>query len=385
MTVEFALTRVRRLSEDTIENAKDAMLVIALEILFIALLIFINGVLALSELAVVSSQKAQLKRRADRGSARARAALDLAKDPNRFLSTVQVGITLIGILAGTFGGANVADEIAALVRNIPALAPYAETIGLGAVVVIITYLTLIFGELVPKRLALNTPERLAALIARPMRKLSVLAAPVVHFLTFSTNATLRLLHAFGISAARSREEEEEGEDHAPLPSVGALRREIGRVLSRGNLSRERRVEVLRALEIEQVPVREIMIPRDEVVALSTAVSLEENLRLMRTRPYNRYPLVGDGLDEMRGILYTTAVFRALDALEDGATTLADVAAPPMAVPADLAVSDLIDRFQAEGQELAFVTGAQGDVLGIVTTTDAFEAIAGELEDPADRA
>ncbi len=161
--------------------------------LFVLLLIVANGVFSMSETAVVSARRARLQQRAGDGDERARRALGLSEAPNIFLATVQVGITLIGILSGAFGGATIAGGLAARLEGIPALAPYADTLALGLVVLVITYLSLVVGELVPKRIALNNPEGISSLVAGPMSGLSRLTAPVVHILGTSTDAVLRLL------------------------------------------------------------------------------------------------------------------------------------------------------------------------------------------------
>src|SRR5215203_1370249 len=166
---------------------------VAFQIAVIVLLVLLNGFFAMSETALVSSRKARLRQRAEEGDARARAALELADSPNRFLSTVQIGISLSGILAGAFGGATLAEPLAGALRSVPILAPYAGPIAFGAVVVAIAYLSLILGELVPKRLALNGAEAVASRIAGPMRLLSVITSPAVWFLSVSTEAVLRLL------------------------------------------------------------------------------------------------------------------------------------------------------------------------------------------------
>ncbi|HEU4556404.1 MAG TPA: CNNM domain-containing protein, partial [Longimicrobium sp.] len=166
---------------------------IAAEALLIVALMVINGVFAMSEIAVVSSRRARLQQRADEGDAGARRALAVAEEPTRFLSTVQIGITLIGILAGAFGGATIAEELAERLRGYPALADYSESIALGVVVLAITYLSLVLGELVPKRIGLNNPERIASLVAGPMHLLSRAAAPAVKVLGVSTEVLLRLL------------------------------------------------------------------------------------------------------------------------------------------------------------------------------------------------
>src|SRR5690606_13234056 len=166
-----------------------------LEILIIIALVLLNGVFALSEAAVIASRRARLQQMAERGDRGARAALKLVEDPNRFLSTVQIGITLIGILAGVFGGATVAGQLAALLRRVPALSSIADPLSYFLIVLLTTYLSLIMGELVPKRLALRSPEKVASLIAIPMRTLSKLTSPVVTVLGASTDAVLRVLGA----------------------------------------------------------------------------------------------------------------------------------------------------------------------------------------------
>ncbi|HLF02252.1 MAG TPA: CNNM domain-containing protein [Anaerolineales bacterium] len=180
---------------------------IAVEILIILLLLVANGVFAMSEMAVVSARKARLEQMANEGDGRATAALALAKSPGDFLSTVQVGITLIGILAGAFGGATLAEKLGESLALTPILADYSEAIAFGFVVIGITYFSLVIGELVPKRLALNNPERIAMTISSPMRWMSRVASPVVRLLSASTNLTLRLLRARPSSEAPVTEEE----------------------------------------------------------------------------------------------------------------------------------------------------------------------------------
>jgi putative hemolysin len=171
------------------------MSIVAFQIAAIILLILLNGFFAMSETALVSSRKARLRQRAEEGDRGARAALELADSPNRFLSTVQIGISLIGVLAGAFGGATLAGPLAGALRGVPALAPYAGSVAFGAVVVAITYLSLILGELVPKRLALNGAEVVASRVSGPMRLISTITSPAVWFLSASTEAVLGLLRA----------------------------------------------------------------------------------------------------------------------------------------------------------------------------------------------
>ena len=170
-----------------------------LEILIILLLLILNGLFALSETALVSARRGRLQAMADEGNASARIALETANNPMDFLSSVQIGITLIGVLAGVFGGAMFAEAIAQLLQTIPYLAPYGDAIGFAVVVLVITYLSLVIGELVPKQIALTNPERIASLVAPPMRKIARITSPVVTLLTGSTRLVLRLL---GISTIK---------------------------------------------------------------------------------------------------------------------------------------------------------------------------------------
>ncbi len=164
-----------------------------LEVILIFLLIILNGVFAMAELALVSARKVRLQQRADDGDRGARAAIELAEDPNRLLSTVQVGITLVGILVGAVGGATVAERLAEQLNDVPWLADIASGLALAIVVLLSTYFSLVIGELIPKRLAMNNPEKVATALSQPMRVLAVITTPVIKLLSWSTNAGLRIL------------------------------------------------------------------------------------------------------------------------------------------------------------------------------------------------
>src|SRR5215211_7585272 len=220
------------------------MLGVALQIAVIVVLTILNGLFAMSETALVSSRKARLRERAEEGERGARAALALADSPTRFLSTVQIGISLIGVLAGAFGGAALAGPLAEALRGVPPLAPYAGPLAFGVVVVAITYLSLIIGELVPKRLALNGAEAVASRIAGPMRLISVITSPAVWFLSASTEAVLGLLRARSTPETPVSEQE-----------VEILMEEGARA---GVFEEEERDLVRRALQLDDRPVRELM-------------------------------------------------------------------------------------------------------------------------------
>jgi len=295
-----------------------------------------------------------------------------------YLTGCQLGITTSSILLGVVAEpafTYLLQPLFTLVGTPEALV-HATSVVVG--IVLINLIHKIWGEQTPTYLGVERPRQVARHTAWALQGWTTLAYPFIMVGDGLAKGTLRL---FGVEVQRSWTEAEEPSDETPPASVSAVRREIGEVLSRANLSRERSKEILRAVEIEEIPVREIMVPRSEIVALNTADALHDTLQRMRTHPHDRYPLLGDDEDVI-GVLYMTKVFRHLPELERGDTTLVDLAEPPVWVDPDLPVSDLIDRLQRKQQELALVR-EDDHVQGLVTSTDAFEAIAGELEDPRD--
>jgi CBS domain containing-hemolysin-like protein len=295
-----------------------------------------------------------------------------------YLTGCQLGITTSSILLGVVAE----PAFTYLLQPLFALAGTPEGVSHAVSVVVgivlINLIHKIWGEQTPTYLGVERPRQVARRTAWALQGWTTIAYPFIMAGDGLAKGTLRL---FGIEVQRSWTEAEEASEEPSPASVSAVRREIGEVLSRANLSRERTNEILRAVEIEEIPARRIMVPWPDAVALSTAADLHETLQRMRTHPHDRYPLLGDERDVV-GVLYMTRVFRHLPELERGDTTLVDIAEPPVWVDPDLPVSDLIDRLQQEQQELALVR--EGDRLrGLVTATDAFEAIAGELEDPED--
>ena len=229
------------------------MINLLLQIAIIVALTLLNGLFVMSETALVSSRKARLGQRAEAGDRGAHTALELADEPTRFLSTVQIGISLIGVLAGAFGGATLAEPLAGVLGGVPWLAPYSWAVAFAVVVAAITYLSLIIGELVPKRLALNDPEAVSSRVARPMRFLSSLASPGVWFLSASTEVVLRLL-----GARRSEEPPVTEQEFETLLKEGERA---------GVFEEEERELAIRALRLDDRPVRELMTPRPKIVWL----------------------------------------------------------------------------------------------------------------------
>lgn len=301
-----------------------------------------------------------------------------------YLTGCQLGITSSSILLG------VVAEPAFTYLFQPLFAwfgtPDRLTHGISVVVavVLINLIHKIWGEQTPTYLGVERPRQVARRTARALKAWTTVAYPFIMAGDGLAKGTLRL---FGVEVQRSWTDEEVDGDEDATHSIGAVRKEIGAILSRADdLSTERRSEILRAVDIEQLPVRQIMVPRTQIVALSVTDDLSDTLSRMRANPYERYPLLGTGWDDVRGTIYLATAFRHLPELKRGDATLADVAAPAVWVDPELSVSDFIDRLQAEQQELALVRSPDADatdVLGLVTATDAFEAIAGELEDPTD--
>lgn len=342
---------------------------IATEVLIILLLLVLNGVFAMSEIAVVTARRIRLEHRAEAGDRGARAALELAREPTQFLSTVQVGITLIGVLAGAFGGASLAEQLADGLRRSARLAPYAEGLALTIVVGAITYLSLIIGELVPKRIALGAPERIASIVARPMRAVSRVTAPVVQVLTGSTNLMLRLL---GVR---------------PHGEAGLTEEEIRAVLEQGAESgvvAPREHEIVESVfRLGDRSVGSIMTPRTELDWIDVAATGEERDRglvaQLATERRGLYLVCEEDLDHVTGFVHAEDLLAGC--LDGGAIDLGAVRTTvraPLFVPAAMPVLHLLDAFRSSRQHAAVVLDEYGGVDGLVTLHDVLEALVGDL-------
>ncbi|MFC7226342.1 hemolysin family protein [Salinirubellus salinus] len=335
------------------------------------LLILANGFFVAIEFALTRARQFTEEEFVD-GDARLERAWEMTQDLELYLTTCQVGITASSIAVGIVAE----PALAALFEPLFGGTPLA-TIGAGALIAyfIINLVHLTHGEQTPTYLGVERSRWVCRYGAAPLYYFYVIISPIITLGDWVAKGTLRL---FGVEMTGAWLEAEED----AIESRAQLRNRVSSLLERGELSGERHDEVLAALEAGTTEVREVMVAEEDVVALSTAVSVEENLERMSGTPHTRFPLVGDDADDFVGIVYVPSVVEHVDALKDGELSFADIAAPPMTISANTSISDAIDQFQAESQELALVL-SEGEVVGLLTATDALEAVVGDLEDPLD--
>jgi putative hemolysin len=338
-----------------------------LEIVIILLLILANGLLALSEIAIVSARTIRLQQRVAAGSKGAEAALQLAGDPGRFLSTVQIGITMVGIFTGAFGGATLAGPLAGLLSQFAPLERYAGALAIGIVVVSITYLSLVLGELVPKQIALTNPERAASLVALPMVRLSQLAKPLVRLLSFSTAVVLKVL---GIG------EREEGE--VTEQDIEML---IGQGTEMGVFEPIEQEMVRQVFRLSDRRAEGLITPRQEVVSIDLQEAQEINRSKIIEYGHSYLPVIQGDLDNVQG--YVRAVDLLAQALLGQELDYQAVMRTALFVPERAPVFDVLERFKGTGAQIAFVVDEFGGIQGLLTHTDILEAIIGEIHEPED--
>ncbi len=335
---------------------------LALEIAAVLLLIALNGVLALAELAVVSSRRGRLKMLAGQGVPGAATALELHDDPGRFLSTVQVGITLVGVLAGAVSGRTLGARLSDVLADAGMPLAYAEAIGVGAVVIAITYLSVVLGELVPKRIALRSPERFAVAVAPLMVRIARVARPVVVALDLSGRLVMRL---FG--AAQSVRPGVTDED------VHAM---ITEATTAGVIEPEERSMIAQVMRLGDRPVRALMTPRPEVEMLDLDASDSEIRARLRSSVHSRLPVYRGDPNEILGIVQAKDVLDTY--LAGGPVDPSVLVRAPVIVPETLDALDLIGRFKESAVHMALVYDEYGHLQGIVTLFDVLAAIAGEF-------
>ena len=333
------------------------------ELLIVLALVLLNGFFAMSEMSVMTSRKSRLKQLAQ-ASRRAAKALALSEKPEAFLSTVQIGITLIGILTGLFGGEAIGLAIAAWIeRVLPALDPYAETIGKSIAVALITFLTLIFGELVPKRLAITAPEKIASVVALPMGWLARAAFPFVWLLSHTTRLVLRLL---GL-----------GKDEASTISEEEIRMLVAESHEQGVIDAHERDMVNRVMRLGDRTAASLMTPRNRIAWLDASAPVEESLEVMREHQFSRYPVYRGSDQDVAGILEVKSLIHTIGG--DLAERLYHDLRPALFVSESTHAMKLLEIFREEQQSMALVVDEYGEIQGLVTVSDLMGAIVGRLQ------
>ena len=333
------------------------------ELLILVLLLLANGVFAMAEIAIISARKAWLKQLADKGNTRAKAALAIAREPGRFLSTVQVGITLIGVLAGAFGGTTVAEMLTGFLAQFSFIAPHAHAVALGLVVACITLASVVIGELVPKRLGLANAERIALYLVPVINNFARLVSPAVSVLTWLTDGTMKL---FGLKT-------ESTEKPVSDEEVNIL---IEQGMSAGVFNKTEKEMVAGVLELDQLPVTAIMTPRPKIVFLNLDDPEEANWRKIVTSGHSYFPVYQGTRDQVTGLVSVKALW-AHSAI--GVTTsLKNLIVPALIVPETMTAIQLLEAFKKSSRHIALISDEFGAIQGLTTLIDVLEAIVGDL-------
>ncbi len=334
-----------------------------MEIAILLALILLNGVFAMSEIALVSARKARLQKLIDEGDRGAIEAVKLGEDPTRFLSTVQIGITSIGVLNGVVGESALAQPLGIWLQGLGMAQPTAGYVATAIVVAGLTYFSIVLGELVPKRLGQLAPETLARAVARPLSWLAIASTPFVKLLSSSTRLVLRLI---GVKSGAGPAVTEE-EIHALLVEGSEA----------GVIERHEHTMVRNVFRLDDRQLTSLMVPRGDVISLDVELPLEENLRRIEESDHSRFPVVRGGMHDVIGVVSARQLLARK--LRGEATDLAAVMQAPVYVPESVTGMELLEHFRSSGGQMAFVIDEYGEVLGIVTLQDLIEAITGEFK------
>ncbi len=325
-------------------------------------LILLNGVFAMSEMAIISARKARLQQSIDAGSHGAKSALELAQDPGRFLSTVQVGITTIGILSGAFGESAIAQRLMVFFDQFPILAPYKLSLSTLIMVLVITFFAVVLGELVPKRLALLNPERIASTVAKPMQLLAKLVYPLVFIFNWASNLLLRMLGA-----------KDATDLHASAEEINVM---LKQGADAGVFEKTEQMMVGNVFRLDDMRVAAIMTPRRDIEFLNVEDGLEKTQRKLRAAKYQTLPVCRGDLDSLLGLLDTKDYLGRI--LEDPNVDLASVLHVALFVPESISIIHLLETLRRKKSHLALIVDEYGTIEGMVTLTDILQAIIADV-------
>ncbi len=334
-----------------------------MELLIIFLLILLNGVFSMSEIALISSRKSRLETAAKKGSKTAKTALDLANSPNKFLSAVQIGITLIGILTGIYSGNKITEDVELFISGFEAIKPYAHSVAVGIVVVVLTFFSLVLGELLPKRIGLNHPESIAKAMAMPMKIISIITAPFIWLLTTSTEFLLDILQIKPTADGKVTEEE-----------IKAIIKEGTEV---GEVQEIEQDIVERVFHIGDRKVNSLMTHRSSMVYLSMDDTLEEIKSKVLDELHSVYPVCEENLDEVVGVVFLKDLFANF---EKGNFNLRSIAKEPSYFIEHTSAYKALENFKKTKVHYAFITDEYGVFQGIITLNDILEALVGDAAD-----
>jgi len=333
-----------------------------MEILIIVMLILLNGVFSMSEIALVTARKFKLESAAKNGNKNARKALELAGNPNTFLSTVQIGITLIGILTGIFSGEKLTDDIQTSIGSIAFLAPYSETLSVVSVVIIITYFSIIFGELLPKRIGLTFPEKISMLMARPMSIVSTITKPFIWLLALTHDLFLRL---FGIK-----------ERHDGIVTEEEIKSIIAESATGGEIQEIEEDIVKRVFALGDRKAKELMTHRSEIICFDINDGIKEISQKMEAHPHRYYPVVDGNLDKLIGTVSASHILP--NSFHPESFKLQNLVKKPSFVQENMAVYKVLEQFKEHVVHVVMVVDEYGSIEGILSVTDVMDALIGDI-------
>jgi putative hemolysin len=329
-----------------------------MEILILLGLILLNGVFSMSEIALVSAKKARLEAQADKGNKKAEDALKLANHPDTFLSTVQIGITLIGILTGIYSGEKLTDDLAAWLYKFPALRPYSEGLATAIIVIIVTYFTLVLGELVPKRIGLTRPESIAKAMAKPMRILGLITYPFIWLLSKSSFVIMKL---FNLKSNENQVTEEE---------IKAI---ISEGTESGSIEEEEKEIIERIFHLGDRNITSLMTHRSDIIWFDLTDNEEKIREKIVREPHSVYPICDGSIDNIKGMVSIKDLY-----IIDDFTLFKDVVQPAMFVPENITAYQVMEKFKETKQHSCFIVDEYGSLQGMITLNDILEAIVGDI-------